>query len=175
MLIVVANIRRFLLTALVLGLFCGASRAAAQEVVRVEHADRPERHFGIGLIVGHPNGLSLKGFLTPTTAIDGAIGFGDATRNIHVHADYLWHFDVQHWAESNLQLYLGVGPEIEVHTRPGPARDRNDFFLGARAPFGFSLMFGPPFDVFAELVAGVWFLEDPRVHVDAALGGRFWF
>jgi glutamate/tyrosine decarboxylase-like PLP-dependent enzyme len=36
-------------------------------------------------------------------------------------------------------------------------------------------MFSAPFDVFAELAAGVWFVQDPRVHVDAALGGRFWF
>lgn len=67
---------------------------------------------------------------------------------------------------------------VEAEGRRGPARmgGRTDFFLGARAPFGFSLMFGPaPFDVFAELVAGLWFLQDPRAHVDAALGGRFWF
>lgn len=146
---------------------CCASRAEAQV----------ERHFGLGLIVGHPTGLSLKGYLTPDTAIDGAIGFGEATRHIHLHADYLWHFDVQHWEASKLQLYLGLGPELEFHAHPsrGASDSRTDFFIGARAPFGFSLMFGPPFDVFAELAAGVWFLKDPRVHVDAALGGRYWF
>ena len=94
-----------------------------------------------------------------------------------MHADYLWHFEVQRWAASNLQLYLGVGPELQLHTHPAPARGegRTDFLLGARAPFGFSLMFNAPFDVFAELVAGVWFVEDPCVHVDAAHGARYWF
>jgi hypothetical protein len=165
---------RRLLLALTLGLFFMASRAEAQ----LERSEAPaERHFGLGLIVGHPTGLSLKGYLSPTTAIDGAIGFGDTFRLIHVHADYLWHFEVQRWGAANLQLYLGIGPELAVHARPGPARPdgRTDFFLGARAPFGFSMMFSAPFDVFAELVAGLWFLEDPRVHIDAALGGRYWF
>lgn len=175
MLVFAAIIRRFgLLLALTLGVFFGASRASAQ----VERSESPvERHFGLGLIVGHPTGMSLKGYLSRDTAIDGAIGFGDSFRHIHVHADYLWHFEVQRWQASNLQLYLGVGPELQVHARPGPARadGRTDFYLGARAPFGFSLMFDAPFDVFAELVAGLWFLEEPRVHIDAALGARYWF
>jgi hypothetical protein len=168
MFVFAAMIRRTLCIGLVLAAFFGGSRAEAQA----------ERHFGLGLIVGHPTGLSLKGFLSPDTAIDGAIGFGDSFRHLHLHADYLWHFEVQRWEATHLQLYLGVGPELQVHTRPGPGPregGRADFFLGARAPFGFSLMFGAPFDVFAELVAGLWFFEDPRVHIDAALGARYWF
>jgi hypothetical protein len=174
-----ATIRRYgrviLFFSLVVGALCGASRAAAQVEAHVEA--RPERHFGFGLIVGHPTGLSLKGFLTPSTAIDGAIGFGNSFRYIHLHADYLWHFDVQRWDATTLKLYLGVGPELAFQSHPAPPRgpSRTDFFLGARAPFGFSLMFGAPFEVFAELVAGVWFAEEQLVHVDAALGGRFWF
>jgi hypothetical protein len=153
-----------------------ASSAEAQVEVRTQEPHH--RHFGIGVIVGRPNGLSLKGFLTPSTAIDGAIGFGDEFRYIHLHADYLWHFDVQHWDASTLQLYLGLGPEFAFRNHPGPrAGDgRTDVYMGARAPFGFSLMFGgAPFDVFAEMVAGLWFFEDPRAHVDAAMGARFWF
>ena len=161
--------RLSLLVVFALGLLCGSSRAQAQS----------ERHFGLGLIVGHPTGLSLKGYLTPDTAIDGAIGFGDTLRHIHMHADYLWHFDVQHWDATNLQLYLGVGPELQLHTHPadpGPGPDRGtDVLFGARAPFGFSLMFGAPFDVFAELAAGLWLVEQLHVHVDAALGARYWF
>jgi hypothetical protein len=172
--VVAAVIRRLARVSVLIGLVLGGfSRADAQ----VEPAASTQHHFGLGLIVGHPTGLSLKGYLSPDTAIDGAIGFGDTFRHIHMHADYLWHFEVQRWAASNLQLYLGVGPELQVHTHPAPARGdgRTDFLLGARAPFGFSLMFNAPFDVFAELVAGVWFVEDPRVHVDAALGARYWF
>jgi hypothetical protein len=35
-------------------------------------------------------------------------------------------------------------------------------------------MFAAPFDAFAELAPGAWFVEDP-LHVDAALGARYWF
>ena len=53
-----------LLIGFTLGVLCGAAHAEAQS----------EPHFGLGLIVGHPTGLSLKGYLTRDTAIDGAIG-----------------------------------------------------------------------------------------------------
>src|SRR5262245_1633418 len=86
-----------LLIALTLAVFCRVSRAEDQVV------EPAQRNFGIGLIVGHPTGLSGKGYLTPDTAIDGAIGFGDTTRQIHMHADYLWHFVVQRWDATNLQ------------------------------------------------------------------------
>lgn len=151
-----------------LGLFCAAAHAQSPAEPNVEH------HFGLGLIVGHPNGLSLKGYLSPDTAIDGAIGFGDTFRILHLHADYLWHFAVQRWDAASLQLYLGAGAELESHSHPGPRSD-TDFFFGVRAPFGFSLMFSAPFDVFAELVAGAWFAEEAHLHVDAALGARYWF
>ena len=78
------------------------------------------------------------------------------------------------WGATNLQLYLGVGAEMEFHVHSGD-RSGADFFIGARAPFGFSLMFAAPFDVFAELVANAWFAQAQRLYVDAALGGRFWF
>ena len=54
--------------------------------------------FGLGLIIGDPTGLSGKGFVSETNAIDFAVGFsfihGD---HLQLHADYLWHFDIKRW------------------------------------------------------------------------------
>ena len=140
-----------------------------------------DRDFGLGLIIGDPTGVSLKGFLSEDTAIDGAIGFelihGDT---LGVHADFLWHFHIKQWESAKLDLYLGVGPALGFHKRGGP-RDREDrddtrVHIGARAPFGLAVTFNPArFDVFLEVAAKLWLVEDVRFGLDAAIGGRYWF
>jgi hypothetical protein len=163
-------VRRVALFAIVtLGVMSGA-RAAAQS----------EHTFGLGLIIGDPTGLTLKGFLTPETAIDGAVGIGVlGGDDLHVHADFLWHFQVQRWDAAALQLYLGVGPELGLHNHPDPPPPHPDnhdhVFIGVRGPFGLAVMFNAPFDVFLEVAAGLWLVQDVRFHLDAAIGGRYWF
>ena len=44
-----------------------------------------------------------------------------------------------------------------------------------RAPFGLAMMFDAPFDVFLEVAAGLWLVEKVGFHLDAAIGGRYWF
>jgi hypothetical protein len=134
--------------------------------------------FGLGLIIGDPTGLTLKGFLTQDTAIDGAVGIGVlGGDDLHVHADFLWHFEVKRWDSAALLLYLGVGPELGLRgaPHPHPPDDHDHVFIGARGPFGLAVMFNAPFDVFLEVAAGLWLIEDVRFHLDAAIGGRYWF
>lgn len=137
------------------------------------------KNFGLGLIIGDPTGLTLKGFLTRETAIDGAVGIGVlGGEGLHVHADFLWHFPIQQWSSAALDLYLGVGPELGFHNHPHhppPDDDHHDVFIGARAPFGLAVMFNAPFDVFLEVAAGLWLIQDVHFHLDAAIGGRYWF
>ena len=135
-----------------------------------------DRGFGLGLIIGDPTGVSMKGFMTPETAIDGAVGFGLlGGEDLHVHADFLWHFEVQRWDSAKLDLYLGVGPELGVHFHDHPRDDHNDLRIGARGPFGLSVMFDAPFDVFLEVAAGLWLIDKVGFHLDAAIGARYWF
>src|SRR5689334_13516050 len=75
------------------------SRASAQQA-------KSDHDFGLGLIIGDPTGLSLKGFLTRETAIDGAVGIGLlGGHDLHVHADFLWHFEIKQWDSAALSLY----------------------------------------------------------------------
>src|SRR3954462_2363907 len=64
-----------------------------------QHALAQSNHdFGLGLIIGDPTGVTMKGFVTQDTAIDGAIGFAVlGGEDLHVHADFLWHFEVKRW------------------------------------------------------------------------------
>ena len=129
--------------------------------------------FGLGLIVGDPTGVSMKGFLSQDVAIDGAIGFGILGRgHFMAQADMLWHFDIQRWPEMALDLYLGVGPRVGIRDR----RRDDELLIGGRGPIGIALAFsGAPFDVFLEAAAGLWLVERFGFDVDAAIGARYWF
>jgi hypothetical protein len=153
-------------------LFCliaASAPAAAQD----------DRDFGMGLIIGDPTGLTVKGFLSPETAIDGALGFafldGD---DLSVHADFLWQFPIKQWENAALDLYLGVGPVLGFHNHDGGPNHRDDdrIRIGARAPFGLAVMFRPArFDVFVEVAAKLWLVDRVHFNLDAAIGGRYWF
>jgi hypothetical protein len=139
------------------------------------HAQAQRRDFGLGLVIGDPTGLSVKGFLDDRQAIDGALGFGFiGDDHISLHADYLYHFDIKRWDIAMLDLYIGVGPKLGLHDH-GP-RDNTHILLGARAPIGLALTFlEAPFDIFLELAAGLWLVENVDLYLDAAIGGRYWF
>ena len=132
--------------------------------------------FGLGLVIGDPTGLSGKAFVSETNAIDFAVGLGFiGGDHLHVHADYLWHFDVKRWPAEQLDLYLGVGPKLGIGFGHG-ANHGDRVGLGARAPFGLAMRFlEAPFDVFVEVAAGLWLIPDPGFDLDAAIGGRYWF
>ena len=51
--------------------------------------------FGVGAMLGAPTGLSLKYWLTDTSAIDGGLAwhFGDDDR-FQIHSDYLYHIAI---------------------------------------------------------------------------------
>src|SRR5688572_12046329 len=72
---------------------------------------------GVGIIVGDPTGLTLKGWLDGHHAFDVGVGFsGDAA----FYADYLWHA----WNvfpqpnQGKLGLYVGLGPRVETQRDP---------------------------------------------------------
>src|SRR5258706_10552739 len=66
--------------------------------------------FGLGAMFGAPTGLSLKYWVTGTTALDGGLAwhFGDDDR-FQIHADHLWHINVPalNVPYGRLPLYVG--------------------------------------------------------------------
>jgi hypothetical protein len=162
------------------GLFAAFLLVTAASSARAQQGG----NFGLGLVIGDPTGLSGKTFVSETNAIDFAVGLGFIDGNhLHVHADYLWHFDIKRWSSVQLDLHLGVGPKLGIGLGhdDGPSekkgRGHDDWIgIGARAPIGLTVRFlDAPFDVFVEIAAGLWIIEDPGFDLDAAIGGRYWF
>lgn len=148
-------------------LVCAASFSVIALLGGVSHADEPGK-FGIGLIVGDPSGVSGKHNLGPM-AIDWAVGFGLIEgAGLHGHVDWLWNHDLASLDRADLGLHFGVGPKIALF---------NDFtWIGARAPVGVNFNFSRvPIDVFVEVAAGLWIIEDTDFDIDAAAGARWWF
>jgi hypothetical protein len=135
----------------------GASTARAQD-----------SGFGLGIILGDPNGVSGKGWLVSGLALDGAVGFGIIDEgHLAAHVDVLWHMGLKDFSRASMDLYFGVGGKIGAF--------EDDFRLGARGPVGLDFLFQRPVDVFIEIAAGLWIIDDVDFDLDAAAGVRYWF
>jgi hypothetical protein len=133
---------------------------------------------GLGVIAGEPTGVSLKVWLDGHHAIDAAAGwsFADNAR-LHLHADYLWHdFGVLRaaGASGRLPVYFGVGGRLMLRNDEGG--QHHDDLLGVRIPLGISwIPATAPLDLFAEIAPVLDLVPETDLHVNAAVGVRFWF
>jgi len=134
-------------------------------------AQAQDSGFGLGLILGDPNGIDFKGYVGPTASLEGAIGFGIIDDgHLHAHLDFLWEFDLTSFDRADMLLHVGVGPKI------GLFFDADEFRVGARGPVGLTFQFtNVPLDFFIEVAAGLWFIDDVDFDLDAAVGLRYWF
>jgi hypothetical protein len=130
-----------------------------------------DRGFGLGLIIGEPTGISMKGWLNHTNAIDGAVAWSFAPKetSFHLHADYLWHsYNIFHTSE-DIALYYGVGARFK-------AAHNNDARFGPRITVGLDyLPKSAPIDVFFEFAPIVDFAPSTELEMNAGLGARFFF
>ena len=140
--------------------------------------------FGLGFILGEPNGISFKGWLNDTRAIDGAVAW-DLNHNntLNLHADYLFHnYDLIRVNKGALPLYFGPGVRFRAwqdgrYWRHGEWHDtegRAD--LAFRFPVGLAYQFDrAPLDVFLEFAPAIGLLPATYFDIDGGLGMRYWF
>jgi hypothetical protein len=126
--------------------------------------------FGAGLILGAPTGLTAKYWLTPNTAIDGAIAwhFGDKDR-LQLHADHLWHIFPRELRVPNgvLPVYIGGGLRVIAG---------DDAEAALRVPLGLSyLLDRVPVEIFLELVPMLTVAPNTEGDLDGAIGVRYYF
>jgi hypothetical protein len=140
-----------------------------------------ERHFGLGVILGEPTGISAKLWVSPVNALDFGLGWSvggdrinyngryDGGSRVHFHMDYLWHwFDAIHSSE-RFPLYTGIGGRINT----GAGYDAS---AAVRGVFGIAwLPSQVPIDVFLELVPSLQVVPSTGFGIDAGLGARFFF
>ena len=159
---------------IVVGVLLGCVVMLAPSEASAQRGGKAGGDFGLGLILGDPTGVTGKHVLSASNAIDWAVGFGTINgRHLHVHADYLWEWELYRWPSAAMNLHAGVGPKLGFRDR----RNNDDvFLLGARGPVGLNWRFTKaPFDVFIEIAAGLWIVENVDFDLDAAIGGRYWF
>jgi hypothetical protein len=129
-----------------------------------------ERGFGVGILLGEPSGISMKGWLSSSSAIDAAVAWSfrqDGT--FHIHADYLLHaFDVIK-APEKIPLYYGIGGRL----RTGRHEDAH---FGLRMVVGVDYLFrDAPIDLFVEVAPILDLAPATEAEVNAGVGARFWF
>ena len=131
-------------------------------------AHAQSRGFGVGIILGEPTGVSFKGWVSQENAIDGGLAwaFGKGGR-FHLHADYLWHFNLNMAAGEDFRFYTGIGGRFAAGS---------DAIFGARIPLGLVwLPKGAPLDVFVEIVPILDLAPATKFRGNGGIGARFFF
>jgi hypothetical protein len=124
-----------------------------------------------GIIAGDPTGLSVKGWLNDTQAIDFAASWSNDGRDKrYFHADYLRHdFTLIHAANGEMPVYYGIGARV---------LDREDrkTRAGIRIPVGLDYRMDKlPLSLFAEVVPRLDLTPDTDFELDGAIGIRYRF
>ena len=151
-------------------------------------AHAQESRFGLGGVIGQPTGVTMKWNIGSSNGIELAAGFGGFYGNhLHIHAAYMWEFEMVQMDRARMDLYVGIGPKIGYFDRwrgyCGGARrdrwdcgDRGQVWFAARAPVGLDFVFKQrPLDVYVELAPGLYFFRHVGFSIDAAAGARYWF
>jgi len=132
---------------------------------------------GIGAIINAPTGLSIKGWINETQAIDGALTFhvGDNFSEVYMHSDYLFHvtnsLDVQSGA---LRFYYGGGVRFIWSHFSNRFTNQDDFQIGARGPIGLDYgLDSANIDIFMELAPTLNVQEDLYFGFEGGLGFRY--
>lgn len=139
-------------------------------------ANSQVKGFGAGIITGEPSGISVKGWLSSRTAIDGAIGWSFASQSsMHIHADYLWHTkSLISSSSGELPFYYGIGGRLKLENSSDNSSSGTR--LGVRVPAGLSYEFNnAPVDIFLEVVPVLNLTPETTFTINSGLGARFYF
>jgi hypothetical protein len=139
------------------------------------NANSQVKGFGVGVIVGEPTGLCAKGWLSSSTAIDGAIAWSFTDKSsLHLHADYLWHTSsLVSSTTGTLPLYVGIGGRVKFVQNDNNSSDTR---IGVRIPVGLSYQFNTiPVDIFVELVPILDLSPKTELNGNGGLGVRYYF
>jgi hypothetical protein len=132
-------------------------------------ASAQDHGFGLGVIVGEPTGLSLKGWTGSRSALDFALAWSFGRHDaFHVHADYLFHkFGLFKVEKGDLVLYYGIGGRVKAVEKTR---------VGVRIPIGISYLFErDPIEIFFELGPILDLAPSTDFYMTGGIGIRYFF
>jgi hypothetical protein len=124
---------------------------------------------GLGLTLGEPTGISCKGWVTNSGAIQIGIGYPSLsyTQGTALSVDYLWHSHVFR-SHEYFPLFYGIGGIFGVSGGTN--------IMGARGVFGIAWWpHHSSLDVFLQLVPTLYFKPASLFEFDFGAGVRFFF
>ncbi|MDR2876987.1 MAG: hypothetical protein LBV36_02965 [Chromatiales bacterium] len=145
-------------------------------------AQAQQEGFGVGMIIGEPTGVSLKGWLNNTRAVDMGLAWSFSENNsMQLHGDYLLH-DFNLLRPTNLDgrvaVFYGVGGRIKFEHGGDDknARNHDDTLVGVRVPVGVSYYpANMSVELFGEFVPVLDIIPDTKFDLNLAIGGRYYF
>lgn len=138
----------------------------------LEDAKAQDRGFGVGAVIGSPDGLSYKAWISESAAIAGAVSFSisDNSSSFYTHADILAHkfYTELDWEVGVLHYYYGGGARLVWY------QWMDDALFGVRLPSGIGFNFTEvPIDLFFEVAPTIDVHPDFNFGFNGALGFRF--
>ena len=134
---------------------------------------------GVGVILGEPTGISLKHWMSPNTAIDGAAAWSlEGADEFQFHADYLFHnfSALQQDLKGQGSVYYGVGGLVRFKEDNGKGDDNDDTEVGIRFPIGIDYFLKQwPADIFMEIAPILDLLPGTEIDLNAGVGIRYYF
>lgn len=139
-------------------------------VFSVLNTEAQDRKFGVGGIIGDPDGVSAKLWISETAAVAGAVSvnFAEEYSWVLVQADFLKQNTLATWEEALLQSHFGGGVRVV-------ASDFNDY-IAIRGPIGVDVnAIDAPVEVFMEIVPTVDVDPAFEFYFTGAMGFRYYF
>lgn len=132
-----------------------------------------DRGFGIGAIIGSPDGISMKSWVSEQGAVAVATSFSISENNssLYAHVDYLHHkhYDELNWDIGYLNYYYGGGARL-IWQEAGI----NNTYLALRGPAGLNFNFTEiPVDFFMELAPTLSIDPDIAFGFNGGIGFRY--
>jgi hypothetical protein len=128
-----------------------------------------KHNFGLGIILGEPTGLSAKGWISQTVAIDGGAAWSFTSGSyLQVHGDLLLHnFHLFEVDTGKMSFFYGVGGRIRFDT---------DTTVSLRVPVGITYEFEKtPIELFLEVAPMLNLTPATEVDVAGGIGFRYYF
>ncbi len=123
-----------------------------------------EKGLGVGFSFGMPTGISLKAWLTRTTAIQGGIGWNQY-HNTYFTVEYLEHSLNAIRSTERFPLFYGGGVVLG-----------NSNVFGVRGVFGIAWCSrSAPIDVFLQITPVLYLNPSSDFDIDGAIGVRYFF